>query len=46
MVLAGGAEPWLAAASGPTLALNQPDLLTLLMRQVFSLLDRALSVAE
>ncbi|HUW82870.1 MAG TPA: hypothetical protein VMZ31_08745 [Phycisphaerae bacterium] len=46
MVLAGGAERWLAAASGPTLALNQPDLLTLLMRQVFSILDQALSVAE
>jgi hypothetical protein len=46
MVLAGGAERWLAAASGPTPALNQPSLLTLLMRQVFGLLDEALSVAE
>jgi len=46
MVLAGGAERWLAAASGPTLALNQADLPTVLMRQVFGLLDRALSLAE
>ena len=46
MVLAGGAERWLAAASGPTLALNQPDLLTLLMRQVFAVFDQAQDTAQ
>ena len=46
MVLADGAERWLAAASGPTLALHCPDLLTWLVRQLFGLLDWALSVAE
>ena len=46
MLLEGGPERWLAAASVPTMAYSFPDPLAIAVRLVFAFLDRAYDETE